>query len=556
MQSKSLLKRVLVAGCGYIGEALADSLHESGWDVVALTHSRHSAQMLHARKPYPVRSTPVDSAEALRELVETEGEFDVAVHCASSGRGGGIESYQRVYHDGCRNLVEIVHPELVLYTSSTSVYPHVDGEIVDESTPACPGAETGRILREAEQVVLAAGGIVMRLAGIYGPGRSVLLRSFLEGKAVIDFRQASPSTPEGRWINQVHRADVVAALVHVLRQRDKWKGEIFNLCDSRPMTQRALYQVLARRFSKPLPPTLALPADLSTRKRGWTNKRVSSLKLQGTGWQPRFGSYPDALERDAALIPSVLEQLAETAEILTSPSEMLPLPADFPCGDYLFVFDKDGVLFNSEPIKLAAFESLFEEFPEHFDAVCAYNRSNVGAPRPDKLAFIFHHIFGLDGDELANKIEEYLERAAQLVGTLLPAAPMTPGLENFLRHARCKKYVCSAAPPEEVSEQLNYHGIRRLFDAVYAHPHRKADVLRELGARSGKRVIFWGDTIRDYQAALQAEVQFIGVERYDKADVFVGLGVPVIADFASGGGLDQLPPDAGWRPGGVAVRRP
>ena len=117
---------------------------------------------------------------------------------------------------------------------------------------------------------------------------------------------------------------------------------------------------------------------------------------------------------------------------------------------------------------------------------------------------------------------------------------MTEGLQEFLQEAPCKKYVCSAAPPEEVREQLDHHGIKKMFEGVYAHPHRKADVLRELKQRSGKGVIFWGDTIRDYQAALEAGVLFIGVERYDKADVFVGLEVPIIANFAAGGGLDEL----------------
>lgn len=530
MESKSLLKRVLVAGCGYIGEPLSDRLHESGWEVVALTHSKDSADRLKGIKPYPVNAVSISDAQAVAEFGAEQEAFDVVVHCASSSRGGGVESYEQVYRDGCRNLAEILKPARLIYTSSTSVYPQVDGEIVDETSSALPTSATGRVIREAERIVLAEGGIVLRLAGLYGPGRSFLLRNFLEGKASIDFREEAPSTPDGRWINQVHRSDVVSAIVFVLDKCTEMSAEIFNVCDSRPMTQRAIYRVMAQRFEKPEPPTLA--ANLSTKKRGWTNKRVSNLKLQEAGWQPAYPSYPEALEKDAALIPSILEQV----EI---PVEAVKI-ADFPYEDYVFVFDKDGVLFNSEPIKLAAFESLFEEFPDHLDAVCKFNRSNVGAPRPDKLKFIFTHIFGLDAEDVDIKVEEYLERAAKLVSKLLPDAPVAKGVVSFIQNAPCKKYVCSAAPEPEVHEQLAHHGMSDLFEEVFADPNKKAVVLRELQKSSGKKVIFWGDTIRDYQAAAEAEVKFIGVERYDKADVFVGLEVPVIADFASGGGLGSM----------------
>ncbi|MDA0814684.1 MAG: HAD hydrolase-like protein, partial [Verrucomicrobia bacterium] len=415
----------------------------------------------------------------------------------------------------------------VVYTSSTSVYPHVDGEIVDETTAAYPATATARVLREAEDIVLKSNGIVLRLAGLYGPGRSVLLRNFLEKKASIDFREETPVTPDGRWINQVHRTDVVSALMHVLGKDGELAGEIFNVSDSRPMTQRVIYRAMAKRFNKPEPPTLA--ANLSSKKRGWTNKRVSNIKLQESGWSPAYPCYVDALERDSALVPSIMKQIDSVG-----PSR------PFPYSDYVFVFDKDGVLFNSEPIKLAAFESLFEEFPEHYDAIRTFNRSNVGAPRPDKLEFIFTHIFKLEQGQVPAKVEEYLKRAAALVATVLPNAPVTKGIEEFILGATCRKYVCSAAPIEEVHEQLEHHGMINFFEKVYAHPHRKAEVLRNLQKTSGKKVVFWGDTIRDFQAALEAEVLFIGVERYDKADVFVGLEVPVIADFASGGGLGGL----------------
>ena len=78
--------------------------------------------------------------------------FDVVIHCASSG-GGGTESYRRVYLEGAQESSRGVAARTFLYTSSTSVYAQTGGEWVDEESATDPVHETGRILREAEEVV-------------------------------------------------------------------------------------------------------------------------------------------------------------------------------------------------------------------------------------------------------------------------------------------------------------------------------------------------------------------------------------------------------------------
>ena len=115
-------------------------------------------------------------------------------------------AYRAVYLDGARNLFEVLTPRRLVFTSSTSVYAQTDGGWVDEESAALPEVETGRLLRETEEFVLHTGGIVARIAGIYGPGRSVLLRKFFAGEAVIEDGGA-------RYLNQVHRDDVATALL-------------------------------------------------------------------------------------------------------------------------------------------------------------------------------------------------------------------------------------------------------------------------------------------------------------------------------------------------------
>ena len=216
------------------------------------------------------------------------GPFDAIVHCASSGRGGA-EEYRRVYLEGARNLSAVFAPAPLLFTSSTSVYAQTDGEWVTEESSADPARETGRLLRETEEFVVAQNGIVARLAGIYGPGRSVLLRKFFDGTAMIEGDGA-------KWINQAHRDDIASAIVHLVEAR---AGGIFNVNDDQPLAQRELYGWLAERFAQPLP--RSGPIDLN-RKRGWTNKQVSNAKLRALGWVPHFPSFFDAVASDPALV--------------------------------------------------------------------------------------------------------------------------------------------------------------------------------------------------------------------------------------------------------------
>src|SRR5437763_121891 len=87
---------LMVAGCGYAGEAAADRFHESGWSVEGWTASAESAAKL-SNRPYPVRAVDVTKAEP-------SGNFDFVIHCVSS-RGGDEKQYRRLYFEGARNLL-------------------------------------------------------------------------------------------------------------------------------------------------------------------------------------------------------------------------------------------------------------------------------------------------------------------------------------------------------------------------------------------------------------------------------------------------------------------
>ncbi len=280
--------RALVVGCGFLGEAVADRLHAAGWGVTGWTHSPETAAALAARKSYPVEAHDVSEVDDVGAAADRDHAWgttpEVVLQCVTAGRGGGAEAYRCVYELGHRNLWAQYPAAHHLFTSSTSVYAQTDGGWVDESSLAEPDRETGRVLRATEAACLGHGGTVARLAGLYGPGRSVLLRKFLAGEAVIE-------GDGNRWLNQVHRDDAADALVR-LAQPGAPRGP-FNVADDTPLTQLAVYQGLSERLGRPLPPHG--PPDVN-RKRGWTSKRVSNARLRAaTGWAPRFPSFFEAL---------------------------------------------------------------------------------------------------------------------------------------------------------------------------------------------------------------------------------------------------------------------
>src|SRR4051812_38833846 len=236
------MPRILIAGCGYVGEATADLFHSAGWNVEGWVRSQDSAARLSA-KPYRVGLVDISQRDEIAEQTEA---FDVVIHCASS-RGGDAEAYRQIYLNGARHLLENFRKAKILFTSSTSVYAQRDGSWVTEESETKPLRETSRILLEVEKLILEKGGIIARLAGIYGPRRSALLSKFLNATATID-----PNND--RFVNQVHRDDIASALFLLLTRKAQTSAQIYNVVDDEPLLQSECYRWLAQRLNRPVPP--------------------------------------------------------------------------------------------------------------------------------------------------------------------------------------------------------------------------------------------------------------------------------------------------------------
>jgi nucleoside-diphosphate-sugar epimerase len=274
--------RILVIGCGYLGAELLKELTKTGWDATGITLSETSAAPL---RQEGLRVLAIDvRTENLRAL--GLNRQDVIIHCASSRRGGPV-AYREIFLEATERLLQEIEFQHFVFTSSTSVYAQTDGSMVTEESPAEPQRETGRILRRAEEMVLAHRGTVLRLSGLYGPSRCVPLQKLLR-------REAGIEGDGKRIINSIYRDDAVSACSLAAIQR--WRG-VFNVTDNDPVTQLEWFQWVCARLKCSLPPFVSPDPD---RKRGWTSKRVGNAKLRSRGWSPRYPSFREGMERELA----------------------------------------------------------------------------------------------------------------------------------------------------------------------------------------------------------------------------------------------------------------
>ena len=266
--------RVLIVGCGYVGVPLGAELVRQGHEVFGMRRTTEGAGELQAAGIKPVAADITKTAD----LAGVQGPFDWVVNCVSSDRGG-VEEYRRVYVEGTRNLVAWLSstpPKKFVYTGSTSVYGQTDFSQVKESSPTEPASETGKALVETEKLLLEASqnkrlpAVILRAAGIYGPGRGHLFLQYLKNEARI-------AGQGERIINMIHRDDLVGIIIAALKNGRA--GEVYNAVDDEPIAQIHFFRWLSETLGKWMPP-FTEGTEAPERKRAATNKKVQNRKLK------------------------------------------------------------------------------------------------------------------------------------------------------------------------------------------------------------------------------------------------------------------------------------
>jgi nucleoside-diphosphate-sugar epimerase len=283
--------RVLIFGCGYVGSSLGKELISRGYEVWGVRRS----EGLRPVEPCGIRNITADITVP-ETFTNIPGQFDLVINCIAA-RTSTPEAYRSVYLEGTRNLVQWLTPnppQLYLYTSSTGVFGQNDGSLVTEDSPMHPDSEAGQILVQTEATLQTAWSVarfpvvILRLAGIYGPGRGYWLRQFLEGEARIE-------GDGSRILNMIHLEDVVGSALAAIQSPRP--GETYNVVDDYPSTQLEVMRWLSQRLLKPLPPSTPVAGD-SARRRA-TNKRVSNRKLrEAMGYRLKYPSFREGYERE------------------------------------------------------------------------------------------------------------------------------------------------------------------------------------------------------------------------------------------------------------------
>ncbi|MCU1532373.1 MAG: NAD(P)-dependent oxidoreductase [Arthrobacter sp.] len=292
---------VLLAGCGDLGTEAGLRFAAAGHRVVGW---RRSPENL----PAAIEGAAVDLSSG--ELPPIPADT-TAVVVAISADSPTEEAYSAAYVNGLANVLDAVEatgrraglaPRTVLFVSSTAVYGDSGGDRIDENTTPAPAGFSGRIIREAEELLYSrlrgseVTPVVLRLGGIYGPGRTRLIDQVRGGTAVI------PAEP--RFTNRIHRDDAAAAIVHLCTM-DGTPGPLYLGVDNEPAELGDVLAFLAAELGLPQPPSDAAPLAFGaggTRARGAAsraggepsrggNKRCSNALLRSTGFELQYPTF-------------------------------------------------------------------------------------------------------------------------------------------------------------------------------------------------------------------------------------------------------------------------
>jgi len=275
--------RALIAGCGDVGIALGLALARAGCSVIGV-------RRVAARIPAPIEAIGADLADPSSLPRWPEG-VDAVFYTAAADRSDEA-AYRCAYVDGLANVLGWIRSgggsgavRRLFFTSSTAVYGHEQGEWVDEGSPTEPRHVTGRILLEAEELVRSDGipATVVRLAGIYGPGRTRLVTGVRDGMLTCD------DGPPG-YSNRIHRDDCAGFLAH-LALHVPAPAPLYVGVDDEPTDRCTVYHWLAARLRVASPHQGGVHPAAAGGRGG--SKRCRNARLHATGYRLLFPTFRD-----------------------------------------------------------------------------------------------------------------------------------------------------------------------------------------------------------------------------------------------------------------------
>jgi nucleoside-diphosphate-sugar epimerase len=284
------MPRKLIIGCGYLGHRLAQSWFDDGDQIFATTRRTDRAAQWLAQGWNPIVWDVTDP-----QVPAWPEEVDTLVFAVGLDRQA-TAAIDEVYVQGLRHLLSSLPPglERLIYVSSTGVYGQQRSAWLDEDSPCEPTRAGGRACLAAEGLLQASAvadrAIILRLAGIYGPGR-------LPQRDKLARHEPLPGAPQG-YLNLIHVDDAVQAIRAA--ERLQKLPDLFVISDGSPVLRSDYYSYFAQLAKLP-PPRFAPPAvDEASTSRAQGDKRVNNAKMRRE--LPFTLRYPDYRSGLAAIV--------------------------------------------------------------------------------------------------------------------------------------------------------------------------------------------------------------------------------------------------------------
>lgn len=285
------MKTLLLIGAGYSARAAATLARADGWRVVGTARSAASVDAL---GQHGIEGLSFDGETPSIELRDAIAAADaLVVSVAPDPQSDADDPVLAVLGD---DLVRAPRLKHVAYLSTIGVYGDTGGAWVDETAEPQPGSERSKARLRAEQAwqaAVAAAGFrvhILRLAGIYGPGRSPVDR-VLSGNARAIIKL-------GQVFNRIHQADIAAAIMAGLNGLGA--EEVYNVTDDEPAPPQDVLFYAADRLGVARPPSLDFEtADLTSMARSFYSetKRVRNTRLKtDLSVQLAFPTYREGID--------------------------------------------------------------------------------------------------------------------------------------------------------------------------------------------------------------------------------------------------------------------
>jgi nucleoside-diphosphate-sugar epimerase len=284
----------LILGCGYLGLRVARKWIAAGDVVHAVTRSTERADELAREGLRPVVADVADAESIAGRLPEAETVLYAIGYDAKAGK-----SRTTVQLEGLTTVLDALSITAaerratlgrLIFISTTGVYAQTGGEWVDEESECHPSREAAIVALAAEELIrghaLADQSFVLRLAGMYGPGRIPHRGDLLAGRPVA----ASPDD----FVNLIHVDDAVSAILAV--ETNGAPPRTFLVSDGHPV-RRCEFMAEHARLVGATPPRFEIPPpDVLAASRSGSNKRISSARIRGElRFSPRYPSFREGL---------------------------------------------------------------------------------------------------------------------------------------------------------------------------------------------------------------------------------------------------------------------